>query len=464
MVLRRMDNGSIRLRLAAVKAHIKGRLGPLWWYAAGMFIVQRLGDLINIYIGLWLVPHWVPNSQLGALLPLGQIGALLGLPLTILLSPFGKFLNVFAAKGQIGKVKALLQDVFVVVAVSAMVVAGYTYLACPLVFERMRVGGTGLVWILCGLALTSALIPVLSTALQSLRQFPVIGAVGLVPAPVRLAALWMLLPILGVTGYFSTQLLVAVIGIAISVWGLRHVLSSGVKRESYRLHLGEIARFTVPVLFVTVAGTLQGTCESVVIRNFLPDKDSAAYYIVSRFTEIPIGIWGAVGMVYFPLISERHERGQESGRMLRNTIAFMLLAGGATGLALSLGADWLLGLTSAWRVYRPYSWLMGLLVLRTVLWLATSCFTTHEVACRRFGFVWYSATLSLIEAGLLYGLTGIGFFQPYLPANWFQTLSSIHAGRLDFVVTVMIGTTVAYVLCIAIHGGIRAMRTRRAPV
>jgi len=50
-----------------------------------MFGVQRLGDLINIYIGLWLVPHWIPASQLGALLPLGQIGLLLGLPLAVIL-------------------------------------------------------------------------------------------------------------------------------------------------------------------------------------------------------------------------------------------------------------------------------------------------------------------------------------------------------------------------------------------
>ena len=456
-----VGDGNMWAQLIRTKAQIKERLGPLWWYSAVMFGVQRLGDLINIYIGLWLVPQWIPASQLGALLPLGQIGALLGLPLAIILTPFLKFVNVFAAKGEMGKVKALIQDVLAIVAISSVGVALYTYWVCPLVFERMRVSGGGLVWLLCGLAITSALAPVLSNALQSLRNFRVMAVSGLIPPPIRLVALWLLLPMLGLVGFFGTQLLIAVIGIGIAAWGLRSVLSPTVPRESYRGHLREMGLFTLPLLFTTVAGSIQGTTETFVIRHFLPDEQSAAYYLISRFTDIPAAIWGAVGMAYFPLVSERHEQGKETGRMLRNTIAFMLLAGGAVGLALSLSADWLLGLTAAWRVYQPYSWLMGMLMFRTMMWLVFATFSTHEWACRRFRFAWYGVPLSLIEAGLLYGLTGIGFFRPYLPVRWWDALSSIHAGRLDFVVTVMLCWSVVYVLCIGIHVWIRSVRTAR---
>ncbi len=432
--------------LKSIKRRVKERLGPLWWYAAVMFGVQRLGDLINIYIGLWLVPHWIPASQLGALLPLGQIGALLSLPLAVVLTPFLKFVNVFAARGEMGKVKALIQDVLAIVAVSSVGVAIYTYLVCPLVFDRLRVGGGGLGWLLCGLAITSALAPVLANALQSLRNFRVIAASGLIPPPIRLAALWLLLPTLGLVGFFSVQLLVVVVSIGIAAWGLRNVLSPSIKRESYHGHLREIGRFTLPILILTMASSIRSTCETVVIRHALPDMESAAYYLVSRFAEIPNSFWGAISMVFFPLISERHEQGIGSNRLLRHAMMFTLAAGGVMGVALTWGADWLLGLQASWRVYRSYDWLMGVLVIRTVLFQAATCFFTYEMACRRFRFVPFIVVLECGSAGLLYGLTHVGFFRPYLPPSWRNALSSIQACRLDFVVTFMLVVSCLYFL------------------
>ena len=432
--------------LARTKDHIKERLGPLWWYSGVMFGVQRLGDLINIYVGLWLVPQCIPASQLGALLPLTQVGALLGLPLAVILIPFLKFTNVFAAKGEMGKVKALLQDMLVIVAVSSIGVAIYTYWATPLVLERMRVGGSGLIGLLCGLAIINALAPVLSNALQSLRNFRTMAILCLIPPPIRLAVLWLTLPVLGIVGYFGVQFLAAVIGIAIAAWGLRSVLSPRVKRETYREHLREMGIFTLPLLVLNVGGAIQATCEMVVIRHVLPDADSAAFYIISRFAEITFGIWGAVSIVFFPFVSERHEQGLSSDRTLHHAMLFTLAAGGLMGLALTCRADWLLGLTPAWCVYRPYSWLMGFLVLRTVLFQTVSCFVLYEIACRRFRFVSLIVVLQLIEAGVLYGLTHIGFFQPYLPSFWWAILASIPACRLDFVAAVMLGLAVLQIL------------------
>ena len=433
-----MSDGKIWSWLAATKARIKGRLGPLWWYSAVMFTVQRLGDLVNIYIGLWLVPHFVPSSQLGALLPLGQIGGLLGLPLAILLTPFGKFLNVFASRGEIGKIKSLLQDMLLMVLFSGVGVAIYTYWVSPIVFERMRVDGGKLVWILCGLAILGAVTPVLSNALQSLQRYRFLASSGLVLPPIRLGLLWWLLPALGVLGFFGVQLLIAVLAVAIAAWGLRHVLSARVARESYRTHLPEIARFTVPLLAFTVMGTFQSTCETFVIRHFLPDQDSAAFYILSRFAEIPCSIWGAVAIAFFPMVSERHERGEDSLGMLRQSLVIILLAGGFACLVLTWCADWLLGLTAAWAVYKPYGWLMGPLLLRILFLQAVACFTTYETACRRFGFLKYLVFIQISEMVLLYGLTGWGFFRPYLPQRWWEAVNQIHAARIDFIIWVML--------------------------
>ena len=183
-----------------LKEKIKEWLGPLWWYTFILFCVQRLGDVINIVVGLWLVPKYVPRAELGAVLPLVQVGSVLGLPLAILLVPFGKFLNVYAAQGELGKVKSLLRDVFVLaVAMGIGITFGARYLM-PLVFERMRVQKGMLTWLIVLAGVTSTLTPLFSQALQGLKKFRQLSILGVLSAPVRLLVLLLALPIRGRSG------------------------------------------------------------------------------------------------------------------------------------------------------------------------------------------------------------------------------------------------------------------------
>lgn len=437
---------------------VRHRLGDIWWYTAVLFVVQRIGDLVNIFIGLWLVPRWISQTELGAILPLGQVGVLLGLPLAVVLGVFGKFATTFAAKGDIGKVKALLLDVLALSACLSVLIAGYTYWVSPFIIERMRVGGGGLVWLLSGLAVTSALVPVLATAQQAVRGFRWFAVNALAVPVLRLALLGALLPALGIVGYFSAQLLTALGCAAIFIWALWQVLSPSVTRDSYRQHIREMSRYSIPVLAMTVLGVVQSTTELFVIRHRLPDVESAAYYMISRFAEIPGALWGALMIPFFPAISAHHEDGRDTGRILTLAVVGSLLAGGCVAGMLVWGSGWLLGLKAEWSVYRPYDWLMGVLALRSVVLIPVGCLTVHEMACRRFGYAWFIGGLSLLEAGLLYGLTGVGFFQPYLPESWMRELLSLRACRLEFVTGVMLAYAVLSLLFLLAH---MRMRLRR---
>ena len=52
------------------------RLGDFWWYSLMLFAALRFGDLINAFVGLWLVPKYVPSEELGAVLPLTQFATM----------------------------------------------------------------------------------------------------------------------------------------------------------------------------------------------------------------------------------------------------------------------------------------------------------------------------------------------------------------------------------------------------
>ena len=419
-----------------LKEKIKTLLGPLWWYAAVMFCVQRVGDVINLYTGLWLVPKWVPPAELGALLPLGQIGGMLGLPLAILLTPFTKYLNTFGAKDETGKVKALLCDALMLAGVSAIVIVAYTWFSAPFVFERLRISGKGLIWLLCGIAITSTFMPILSNGLQALKLFRCLGVGGLASAPVRLIFLLALLPLSGFFGFFSAQLLSNIAAIGISFWGLRKIMSSDVRRESYRGHLREMLLYTLPIAVVMVVGSIQTTTQFLIIRQRLPDVESAAFYFGSRFSEIPNVLWSAIAVVFFPVISEAFEKGRDTRRLLIQVLLFTVVGGALVAFVMGFASELIFGMVKRWQDYRPYAYLIVWMSMTNVFRVAAACFTTHEMACRRFGFISYAVPLSLLEAAVLVSFTGYGFFAPYLPQPWVAWMESVHAARLEFVVWV----------------------------
>lgn len=437
--------------MTALMNRVRLWLGPLWWYSAVMFCVQRFGDVINLYTGLWLVPQWVPQSQLGAVLPLSQIGGLLGLPLAILLMPFTKFLNAFEARQEYGKVKALLCDALVLTTLSSVVIAGYTWYSAPFVFERLRIGGGALVWLLSGIAVTSAFLPMLNNALQALKRFRCLSAVGLASAPVRLVFLVLLLPFWGLLGFFSAQFLFNVTTLAVSLWGLSGVLSHKVKRVSYWGHWREILKYALPVALLMCIHNVTATAQLLVIRQRLPDMESAAYYFCSRFSEIPNVLWSAVAVAFFPLVSEAFEKGKDTRKILLQVLLFTVGGGALVAVALGFSIGWLFGAVGRWRDYVPYAYLVGWMAMMNVLRVAFSCFSTHEMACRRFSFMYFFAPVALLEAVALVSLTGYGFFYSYLPASWVDWMASLRAARLSFIVGVMFTSCLTVFLMLIVH-------------
>ena len=87
---------------------VRSRIGDFWWYSFLMFAALRAGDVINAFVGLWLVPKYVEQEELGAILPLTQFASSVGAPMTVLVTVFAKFLNKFKTQGEDGKVKSML--------------------------------------------------------------------------------------------------------------------------------------------------------------------------------------------------------------------------------------------------------------------------------------------------------------------------------------------------------------------
>jgi O-antigen/teichoic acid export membrane protein len=434
--------------------------GDLWWYATWMLISQVLFAGVNFYTGLWLIPRVVSQSELGALLPLMQIAAFLATPLVLLLTPFAKFLNTFMVTGETGKAKALLYDACRVSLVFAGVMVLYTLALAPFIQLRLRVGGLGVVILLCGLAFVNGIKPVLASSMQALKKFDNMLVGGSLSAPLRLVLIWTLAGSFGVVGYLGAQFALEVALLLIGGYSLISLLGHQTPRVTYRDHWRDMFAFSVPLVISGMIGSFAATIDPFIIRHRLPEIESAAYYVISRFSEQAGCIGGVFGVLLFPMFSERFETGRSSRRLLWEANVANGVIGGFVVVGLAVfGAD-LLGMRPQWAVYSPYANQMWQLGLLQVLCVPISIFQTHEIACRRFGFLWYTTGISLFRGGILYGLTGWEFFRPYLPAAWWELVNRLHACRLSFVVIAALLTQIVILLCIGAHLTIRRLRSR----
>jgi len=132
-------------------------------------------------------------------------------------------------------------------------------------------------------------------------------------------------------------------------------------------------------------------------------------------------------------------------------LAFAVLGGGSVALGLGLGIEWLFGVIDKWKCYQPYAYLVVWMAMTNVFRVAFTCFSSHEMACRRFGFIRYAVPLSVLESVVLVSLTGYGFFTPYLPKSWVDWMGSLRAARLEFIVGVMLVSSFVVFIAILIH-------------
>lgn len=447
-----------RARVGALVHGLRARLGELWWYAALAFVVSRMGDLINLYIGAYLVPRVLSQDHLGAVLPLTAVGAFFSAPLGILLIPVGKFMNVFNARGEPGKVRALLIDSIAVSAVFTVAMAGYMLWKGDGLLLRLQVSDRRLLVPVIAFALLSCVDPVVGSATRALKLFRPMLLGGLVGPYIRLGGMLCLLDPLGALGYLLAQLGVAVWGTGLSLWASIRALRDMGRRVSYLCHWREMWAYTWPLIAMAVAGRIQGPVEALVIRHRLPTVDSAGYYFAVMLGSIPGYFTGALLPFLWPILSDRFERGQATEGLLRQSMLFNLVLGiGFVGL-FALIMPWFFSLPGPWRPYGAYAGFVWQAALIGVLKTAQIFYTSHEMACRRFLYMWYLIPLILFECALLYLLPGWAGLRSYLPTVIWSWVAVRYQPSLQGFVTIILLANAAFTAGMLIEWVVRVRR------
>lgn len=412
------------------------RCGDLWWYTILLFVAQRFGDVINLFVGLWIVPKYVPQDELGAVLPLAQFVSLVGLPLGIITIPFMKYLNVFAEAGAYGKVKSLLRDVFIWTGVLSAFILVIAYFLLPLLFERVRVASGSLGFLIVSVSILGAVSCVFQSAVQGMKEFSAIVWFNVLAAPLRLILMLLFMPFRAISGYFVGQGASPGVTVLGSLWVLRKKLGRDVKAEPYLKSDGlAMLRYTLPIAALTAVSVVTASVDSLIIRQRLSNFESAGYYVVTRFSDIASYL-GTVFIVFlFPIVSSRIARSENPRDILIKTLVGSMGSGMVISVVLHFWGVHILMLHEVWSSYvslAPY--LFWLCVLNVFL-MGNTAFSTYECARGRFRFLWYLLPIVIAKSGGLYLLTGYANFDGMLPGSWMSFLVEFNPNRLIFIIT-----------------------------
>jgi O-antigen/teichoic acid export membrane protein len=218
-------------RMQSVLERLHARLGDFWWYSLMLFCACRAADLLNAFVGLWLVPKYVGTEELGAVMPLTQFANFLAIPVAAFANTFRNELTRLSIGKEFGKLKTLMRGVFVATAVFLFLAILLARILLPAFLERIRIVEGSLGIVIIAASFVSAVAPIYTNALQALKKFKAQSVLSVVGAPVRLITMLVAMPFRAITGYFVGQAATPAFSIVASVVSLRKELSA--KAELY---------------------------------------------------------------------------------------------------------------------------------------------------------------------------------------------------------------------------------------
>lgn len=438
---------------------LRKKLGDFWYYSFLMFMASRAADVLNAFVGLWLVPKYVPPSELGALLPIMNFASFLAFPMAVVTSTFRNEITGLSIRGEFGRLKTLLRGVFIASAVFLFAAIVVSHFLLPHFLERIRIVEGSLGILILATTFVGAVHPVYSTAMQALKKFNALSVINLVSAPLRLVTMLAAMPLRAITGYFAGQISSPIFSIIASVFALKKEFSVPAQPYWSREVAGRVGRLLLVFAVGGVAGGFSGLVELTVLRQRLCDLDSAAYYMVTRFSDIAGFLYVTLVFTLFPFTAELAAKGKDLRPMIFKTAAATIAFSALTALFFFVCGEFLLGILPHGNEFSQYWWAIPWIIgINTMTYIVT-IYTTAEVSANRFRYMRWLIPLTLAYPIALLAVTGRGYFAAFLPPRAMSALESLNVTTLEGMLWWMTAFAAAKLAGVLIFVGMRKENT-----
>ena len=396
-----------------------------------LFCACRAADLLNAFVGLWLVPKYVDPSELGAVMPLTQFANFLAIPVAAFANTFRNELTRLSINKEFGKLKTLMRGVFIATAVFLFLATIVARFVLPAFLERIRIVEGSLGIIIIASSFVGAVAPIYSNALQALKKFKEQSLLNIVGAPIRLLTMLVAMPFRAIAGYFVGQAACPAFNILASFFALRKELSVKAEpywtNETFKKFSGLFAIFMASA----IAAGFSGLIESTVLRQRLPDLDSAAYYMATRFSEIASFLYCTLAFTIFPFTADLASRGKDIRPLILKTSMSVVVFGAIVATPFLLFGRSILLLLPHGDQFANFwwaiPWLIGISSFSSVFGL----YNMAKVSANSFGYMKWVILIQISYSALLLLITGHGYLAGHIPVSWTAFLTSHNIRSLD---------------------------------
>ena len=425
--------------MKALLDRLHAKLGDFWWYSLMLFCAMRAADCLNVFVGLWLVPKYVEPSELGAVMPLTQLANFFAIPIAVFASTFRNELTSLVVNRRFGQMKTLMRGVFIATAIFLFLAIVICRLVLPAYLERIRVAEGSLAVVILISSFFATVSPIYSNTLQSLKKFKANSLISLIGAPARLLTMLVTMPLRALTGYFVGQTAPSAFSIVGSVIALRRELSVPAEPYWNREIVRRFGRLFLIFGIGAVASGISSLVETTVLRQRLPVLDSAAYYMVTRFSDIASFLYTALVFTIFPFTAELATKGKDC-RPLVLKASFAVFVTNATLAAFFwLFGERILAFLPHGSDYAPFWWAILWIIAISSINFFASFYSTAEVSAFRFGYIKWMVPMNLLYAAALLFVTGYGYFSAHIPASWSGFLATHNVTSLSAILWWMTG-------------------------
>ena len=412
-------------------AKLHAKLGDFWWYSLMLFCACRAADVLNAFVGLWLVPKYVDPSELGAVLPLANFAGLLALPVAVFANTFRNEVSSLSLNGEFGKLKSLMRSVFIAAAVFIVLAVLISHILLPHFLHRIRIAEGLLGFAILMTAFVNAIAPIFTNTIQALRKFKACSLMNIAGAPLRLLTMLIAMPLRPLTGYFIGQGASPAFNILSALFCLKKELSAEAEPYWTRENIRTFARLFLIFLISGATGSLATVIESTVLRQQLPNLDSAGYYMATRFSDISAFLYNTLVFTLFPFTARLAAQGKDMRPLIFKAAAATVVFSSLVAAPFFFYGSRILALLPHGGDYSAYGWVIPWQIGISTLGALTGLYVTAEVSANRFGFMKWMVPLDLIYPALLLAVTGYGYFVDYLPVSWSTFLSEHNIRSLD---------------------------------
>lgn len=412
-------------------AKLHAKLGDFWWYSLMLFCACRAADMLNAFVGLWLVPKYIDPSELGAVMPLSNFAALLALPIAVFANTFRNEVSTLSLNREFGKLKTLMCSIFIAAAVFIALAVFISHILLPHFLHRIRIVEGLLGFAILMTAFVNAIAPIFTNTTQALKKFKACSFMNIAGAPLRLLTMLIAMPFRPLAGYFVGQGASPAFNILISVSCLKKELSVAAEPYWTKENIRNLSNLFLIFLLSGAAGSLSGVVESTILRQHLPDLDSAGYYMATRFSDISSFLYNTLVFTMFPFTAQLAAQGKDMRPLIFKTATATVIFSFLVALPFFFCGGRILALLPHGGDYSAYGWAIPWQIGISTLGALTGLYVTAEVSANRFGFMKWMVPLDLAYPALLLAVTGYGYFADYLPVSWSTFLSEHNIRSLD---------------------------------